>query len=340
MTLEIRESQIEDIFATQLDEVKNVLSINDKISLISRQKILPSGNKLDLLFLSSTDLLLLELKGVRSEIKFCEQVVGYREELIGLQKNKEIPHLPIKAYLVCSDFLEGHKKFCYENDVVPIRFSPYELLKNYYYKVKAVTRLIGLKPSNHGLWNLNLLNRILYSIKNEHSVEELVKKTGLSKSTVGSYLRLSTELGLTLRKPKVSLTYLGSNYVEKREQPAPVEFISDEQTEVLKEHITQNPFFSPAIFGIYSAVETIFALSKNFYPVPLKEAIKYFTYLTGKQNEWAAKAANDAFIMYSNYGIDLGLLAKVGRDYYLSPAGIRFILLLELNKAILFVNSI
>ena len=340
MKLEIRESQIEDIFATQLDEARSVLSIDDKISLISRQKILPSGNKLDLLFLSSTDLLLLELKAVRSKIRFCEQVVGYREELIGLQSNKEIPNMPIKAYLVCSDFLENHKKFCYANDVVPVQFSPYELLKNYYYKVKAVTRLIGLKPSNHGLWNLSLLNRILYFIKNEHSIEELVKKTGLSKSIVGSYLRLSTELGLTIRKPKVSLTPLGSNYVAKKEQSAPVEFISDEQTEVLKEHITQNPFFSPAIFGIYSVVETIFALSKNFYPVPLKEAVKYFTYLTGKQNEWAEKAARDAFIMYSNYGIDLGLLAKVGRDYYLTPAGIRFILLLELNKAILFVNSI
>lgn len=340
MKLEIRESQIEDIFATQLDEVRNILSIDDKISLISRQKILPSGNKIDLLFLSSTELLLLELKAVRCEIRFCEQIIGYREELIELQSNKKIPNLPIKAYLVCPDFLENHRKFCYANDVVPVQFSPYDVLKNYYYKVKAITTMISLKPSNHGLWNLSLLNRILYSIKNEGSIEELAKKTGLSKSTVGSYLRLSTELGLTIRKPKVSLTPLGTNYVAKKEQSAPVEFISDEQTEVLKEHITQNPFFSPAVFGIYSVVETIFALSKNFYPVPLKEAIKYFTYLTGKQNEWAPKAANDAFIMYSNYGIDLGFLAKVGRNYYLTPAGIRFILLLELNKAILFVNSI
>jgi len=340
MGLEIREAQIEDIFATQLDEAKKILNIENEISLISRQKILPSGNKIDLLFLSSTDLLLLELKAVRSEVKFCEQVIRYREELIELQREKEIPNLPIKAYLVCPDFLDSHKKFCYKNDVIPVQFSPYELLENYYYKVKAVTRLIGLKPSNHGLWNLNLLHRILYSIKNEHSIDELAKKTGLSRSTVESYLRLSTELGLTIRKRGVGLTYLGSNYVAKRDPSAPVEFISDEQTEVLKEHITQHPFFSPAVFGIYSAVETIFALSKNFYPVPLKEATKYFTYLTGKQNEWAVKAANDAFIMYSNYAIDLGLLAKIERNYYLTPAGIRFILLLELNKAILFVHSI
>ena len=72
--LEIRESQIEDIFASQLDEVRNLLSIKDSISLISRQKKLPSGGKLDLLFLSATDLLLLELKVVRSETIFCSAV--------------------------------------------------------------------------------------------------------------------------------------------------------------------------------------------------------------------------------------------------------------------------
>jgi hypothetical protein len=44
--------------------------------------------------------------------------------------------------------------------------------------------------------------------------------------------------------------------------------------------------------------------------------------------------------MYSNYAIDLGLLAKMSKNYYLTPGGVKFILLLELNKSILFVNSI
>ena len=338
--LEIRESQIEDIFATQLDDVKKLLSLQGNISLINRQKQLPSGGKLDLLFLSSNDLLLLELKAVRSEIKFCDQVIDYRKEIISLQSKNEFPSLPVKAYLVCPAFLDSHKEYCLKNDVIPIQFSPYELLKNFYFKVKAISSLINLKPSNHGLWNLNLLNRILYSIKGEMALSALVQETGLSKSTVGSYLRLSNELGLTKTKPRVILTDLGIVFVKNRDFEKPVDFISEAQTEILKNFITGNPFSSPAIFGIYSAVETIFVLSKNFYPVPLKEASKHFTYLSGKHNEWAAKASNDAFIMYSNYCIDLGLLAKVNRDYYITPSGIRFILLLELNKSILFVNSI
>jgi hypothetical protein len=338
--LEIRESQIEDIFATQLDDVKRLLSLKGNISLINRQKQLPSGGKLDLLFLSSSDLLLLELKAVRSEIKFCDQVLDYRKEIISLQYKNEFPNLPVKAYLVCPTFLDSHKEYCLKNDVIPIQFSPYELLKNFYYKVKAISSLINLKPSNHGLWNLNLLNRILYTIEGETTLSVLVQNTKLSKSTVGSYLRLSNELGLTKSKPVIHLTDLGIEFVKNRDIEKSIEFISEVQTEILKKFITSNPFSSPAIFGIYSAVETIFVLSKNFYPVPLKEASKQFTYLAGKHNEWASKASHDAFIMYSNYCIDLGLLAKVNRDYYITPSGIRFILLLELNKSILFVNSI
>jgi len=338
--LEIRESQIEDIFATQLDDVKKLLSLDGSIALINRQKKLPSGGILDLLFLSSNNLLLLELKAVRSEINFCDQVIDYREEIISLQPKNEFPNLPIKSYLVCPDFLDSHKDYCLKNNVVPIQFSPYELLKNFYFKVKAISRLINLKPSNHGLWNLNLLNRILYAINEETTLADLIHSTKLSKSTIGSYLRLSSELGLTKMKPHIILTELGIEYVKNRDVEKSIEFISDLQTEVLKNFITSNPFSSPAIFGIYSAVETIFTLSKNFYPVPLKESSKHFSYLAGKHNEWAAKAQNDAFIMYSNYCIDLGLLAKINRDYYITPSGIRFILLLELNKSILFVNSI
>ena len=338
--LEIRESQIEDIFATQLDDVKNILSVQGNISLISRQKKLPSGI-LDLLYICSNELLLFELKAVSSKIEFCDQVLSYKKDLLLLQSREELPSLSIKVYLACPHFSDIHKKYCYDNNVIPVTFSPYELLKNYYLKVKAISTLISLKPTNHGLWNLSLLNRILYSIENGEDINNLSKKVGLSKSTVGSYLRLSDELGLTVKdKTVVRLTTMGLKYIQKRDNDKPTDYINDEQAEIIKEFVIQNPFFSPAVFGIYSAVETIFALSKNYYPVPLQEAHTYFSYLSGKRSEWKEKASRDAFIMYSNYAINLGLLAKMGRTYYITPLGIRFVLLLELNKSILFVSHL
>ncbi len=338
--LEIRESQIEDILATQLDTVQVMLKVKDGLSLINRQKRLPSGGILDLLYLSPTALHLCELKAVKSEKKFCDQVVNYKIEIEGLQRRLEMPTLPIIPYLVCPDFAPEHIVYCHERGVTPIQFSPFELLQKYYLRVQAIARLTNLKPSNHGLWNLHLLNRLLYQLDNALSSEQLAEKAKISKSTVNSYLRLSTEIGLTNRKPSISLTDLGRKYISAREVDKPVDYLGEKQVDLLKEYIIQNPFFSPAIYGIYTSVESVFLLSKNMYPVPLERAIEFFTTLAGKESEWADKARKDAFIMYTNYSIDLGLLAKVDRDYYLTPAGVKFILLLELNKSILVSSQV
>lgn len=334
--LEIRESQIEDIFATQLDDVKSILSLNENLTLIDRQRSLTSG-RLDLLFLSVSSLHLIELKAVQSKREFCTQTIGYRNDLIKLQTENKIPALPLKSYLVCPKFIQSDIDYCIDNDIIPIEFSPYELLKNYYFKIKAISSLITIKPSNHGLWNLHLFNPILYVIEDKTNIAKISKITGKSKSTVGSYLRLASELGLTTKEFEVNLTDLGKKYVKLKDEK--IERLNDNQVELLKDHIVKNPFSSPAIYGIYAAIETVFLLSKNYYPVPLNEAHKFFTILSGKQSEWAEKASSDAFIMYSNYSVDLGLLAKIERNYYITPAGVKFILLLELNKSILFVNS-
>jgi hypothetical protein len=337
--LKIRESQIEDIFATQLDEVKSLLSLCESLTLFDRQKKVESG-RIDLLFISISHLHLLELKAVPSRIEFCDQTIRYRNDLLCLQKKMALPQLPLKSYLVCPEFITSHKGYCVENDIIPVEFSPYELLKNYYFRAKSISHLIRLKPTNHGLWNLHLLNPILYACEGETTITFLSKTTGRSKSTVGSYLRLSTELQLIEKNDNgiFRLTALGRGYVSLKDNNT--ERLNDKQVDLLKEFIVKNPFASPVIYGIYTAVEAIFLLSKNYYPVPLDKAHGFFAILSGKQSEWATKASNDAFIMYSNYSIDLGLLAKLGRDYYITPAGIKFILLLELNKSMLLVNSI
>ena len=340
--VEIRESQIEDILSTYLDLTKNILSIEGELSLIGRQKHLPSGGILDMLLLGNNQLHLLELKVEESRKSFCDQIIGYKSDLEILQNQKELPGIPVNLYLVCPYFSEKDIRYCLSNSIKPITYSPYDLLRSYYFRVKSIANFIELKPKNHGVWNLYLLNRILYSIKDKISKKELQTVLNISSSTIGSYLKLSEELGLiiTLKDGSITLTNVGDAYTNSRESDKPVNYISDEQSQVLGEFIKKNPFFSPATFGIYTCVETVFALSKNFYPVPFEECRKFFLYLSGKYNQWAEKASADAFKMYSNYAKDLGLLAKIDRSYYITPSGIRFILLLELNKSIMFVNSL
>ena len=87
-------------------------------------------------------------------------------------------------------------------------------------------------------------------------------------------------------------------------------------------------------------METVFALSKNLHPVPTNLAIDHLNSMRQAQKQWAEKAANDAFTMYSNYAKELGLLAKMDRNFYLTPHGLKFISLFELNKSIEFVNAL
>ena len=338
--LTVREKQIEDILSTNVDMTKDILLVQDNLSLIARQKRLPSGGILDLLFTGNNNLYLLELKIEPGRVDYCNQILQYKEDLIFLQSSGQLINLPINSYLLCPKIEPNICSFCTSNNIIPIEYSPYDLLKQYYFRVKAISSLIQLKPKNHGLWNIYLLNRILYELDNEISVIELSNILSLSISTINSYLRLSTELGLTDIKPQVSLTKLGNLYILNRDKTKPIEFISDNQCATLSDFIKKNPFFSSATYGIYTVVESVFTVSKNYYPVPFDEAKKFFVYLSGKHNEWAQKAATDAFSMYSNYSIELGLLAKFGKEFYITPSGIRFILLLELNKSILFVESL
>ena len=60
-TVEVRESEIEDIFAQYPLLLRGVLKLSHDIFLVARQKILPSG-RLDLVYSHLSDLLLIELK--------------------------------------------------------------------------------------------------------------------------------------------------------------------------------------------------------------------------------------------------------------------------------------
>ncbi len=56
----VRESQIEDVLATYTDIAKETLAIKEELTLLARQKILPSGEKIDLLFVADSRIKLVE----------------------------------------------------------------------------------------------------------------------------------------------------------------------------------------------------------------------------------------------------------------------------------------
>jgi hypothetical protein len=270
-------------------------------------------------------------------------VKSYAQELCELQKNGELIEAEIVPHLLCVEAKNHDRDVCSDEGVYLIQYSPEHVLDGFFTRLRNLADFMSLKPSNHGLWNIHLLNRLLYVIDKPKSNDELAASSKLSKSTVGSYLRLAEELLLVLatEDKKWDLTDTGKVLVGNREPLSPVDFISNDQSRILQGVIIRNPFASGAIFGIYTVVEAIFDLSKNTYPVPFNLLRDYFRASSGRYFEWSSKkTALDSMRMYSNYAIDIGLAGKVGKGFYLTPDGIRFILLLNLHKTIKIVDAL
>ena len=44
--------------------------------------------------------------------------------------------------------------------------------------------------------------------------------------------------------------------------------------------------------------------------------------------------------MYTNYEIDLGLVGKIGNNYFVTPSGLNFVLLLNMHKSLKLIENI
>lgn len=96
----VRESQVEDVLATYPDIAKEILGIREELTLLARQKVLPSGQKIDLLFVADSRLKLVELKVEKCVSDFIYQVRDYKRELIELQKDNKLVAGDIDAFLL------------------------------------------------------------------------------------------------------------------------------------------------------------------------------------------------------------------------------------------------
>ena len=342
--MSVRESQIEEILATYPDICADLIGIKEELVLIGRQKILPSGDRLDLLFAHGSRLILVELKVVPFKEEFLIQTQGYWRELEQLQAEEQLISGEITAYLLCPHFLPKHIASCVQMGVRAIEYDPSQVLEMFFSRFNQIAAFFSLQPPDHGVWSLHLLNPILYSLENGRlSLADIRKGVGLALTTIGNYLRFAEELKLVYRETPgfVQLSGMGNNYVNSRDPNRGFDSLSEAQVKVLKDLIIKDPFSSRVVLGIYTMVEVIFNLARNVHPVPEQMVISHFRDASGKAYKWQSPtAASHGAHMYSNYATELGLIGKIGRQFYLTPQGIRFILLLQLHKSIKVVDAL
>jgi predicted transcriptional regulator len=299
--------------------------------------------RVTILFVADSRIKLVELKVEKCKVEFIYQVKSYKDELIELQNANKLIVGDIDAFLVSPEISVEHKKLCDKAGIIPCEYQPQRVLEEFFARLKKLANFITLKPADHGLWQIHLLNRLLYALPEKATKKELAEEIGLSVSTVGSYFRLADDLQLIEKtnNKKYQLTDLGKKYVQSRDIKAPTEFISEEQSQIIQDFIIKDPFVSRTVFGIYTMVETIFTLSKNTYPVSLDMVMNYFRESSGKHFEWSTKkTVFDGTKMYSNYAIELGLIGRIGDKFYITPDSVRFILLLQLHKTIKVIDAL
>ncbi|MEW6356228.1 MAG: hypothetical protein AB1696_07890 [Planctomycetota bacterium] len=339
--MEVRESQIEDVFATYPRILQETLGLPYELSILFRQYEVPAG-KLDLLCAGANRLLLIELKVEPFRSQFIQQVKGYLNDLHQLQASDRLINIPIEAYLLCPSFGPREMDECQKEQIFPAEYSPERVLTAFFQQLRTVASFVAIKPSDHGVWNIHLTHRALYLLRDASDPKAIAKTTGLSSKTVGNHFRLCEELGLMRTiKGRHYLTDLGIRYVAGRDPSYPDRYLSEEQAALLRDFIVKDPFASPAIFGIYSIVECVFTLARNEYPVKVADVLDYFRETVGKRKIWVRdKSSFHGTKMYSNYAYELGLLGKVHDKFLLTPEGMRFVLLLQLHKGIKVVDAL
>jgi hypothetical protein len=342
MKLEVRESQIEDVLVSAGVLTRRILNLNDEPRLLIRQMVLPSG-RLDLLYAYQTKLLLIELKVVEFRRGFLEQVLSYKTDLLQYQQRGKLLQGDIESYLLCTEATSSEKSLAEQRGVNLTKYDPREVLDFFYKHFKPIALFTETKPIDIGIWNLHLVHKFIYLLQQTNSVTRLRELVDGSQKTLYNKIKFASELRLINWLPNqdnISLTDLGKQYVDRTDKILP-ERLSEEQAELLRNFVMQNPYESSVILGIAAVVESVFALSKNTYPVPMGQLIEFFAYYAGKHFDWQTpKAKFNATRMYSNYAVDLGLLAKTDDTIYFTPEGFRFTVQMQMHKNLKMVESL
>ena len=122
VSVEVRESEIEDIFAQYPILLRRILELTADIFLVARQKILPSG-RLDLVYSHLSDLLLVELKVEPFQESFLNQVTEYRNDLVSLQQRGEFVRGDLNAVLLCPRVTREEQRLAAVSEVAAVPYK-------------------------------------------------------------------------------------------------------------------------------------------------------------------------------------------------------------------------
>jgi hypothetical protein len=321
----ISESQVEEAIIRNLHYLNKILCLDKEIRLISKQLwIKDRKERIDLLVSHGKSIVLIELKVVKFSNDYLDQIISYRDEILLLQKNGEIMDGDLSCYLLVTHATDKQIDSCLLQNIFLVIYEPLDVLEYYFNELTENIPFLSIRPKDFGVYNIGLINRALFEIFNGESlISKISERVHLSNNSIKNHLIFAKEFGLIReRNRRFYLTDIGDKFISGIEYNAFKDNLEEYQKELLKQFISNDPFYSSTVFGIYSIVESAFILSRNEYPIQLDELRKEFIILSGKKTEWKSqRSINTSTYTFLNYAIDLDLLGKIGKQVVITPSG-------------------
>lgn len=336
----VSERVVEDILSSDKSILADILSANPaNLSLVARQKALKSG-KLDLLYLYENELLLIELKVVPFYDDIIRQVDAYFEDLRELQTQHRLINAAISKIALVTESKPEDIEKCNRASIRLLEYKPQFVLSKYYENFRELSYFLQLQSGDYGVVRLGLLKSTLQLLAEGKNIRGICETEARSEKTIRNRLSVATLLGITAKfKQQYFLTDFGNTFLEAGDSGGDDRF-SDRQIELLRNRVGEAPFYSSVPYTILALLESVFVLAKNVYPVPKDAVQDYFVKSVGKGETWRTDRAREtATYIFSNYACELGFLAKVDNHFYMTPNGIRAILLLQLNRSLKLIQS-
>ena len=339
--LDISEAQVEDAFAGNLDLLAKRLQVDHSLKLIARQLPMKGGDqRLDMLLACGRRLVLVELKaGVFAE-KHLRQTTEYRETLREMQAAGDMTAGDIDACLLVTAAGDSQIASAARKDVRVLVYDPLEVMSEYFRRMAALSPFLNIKSEDHGVYSITRIVKVARAMAGGATrIGAVAAAASLAESTAYHLLTGALHFGLARQKGKLwFLTDFGDAFVSAGEVGSDI--LSPRQTEMIRGFVSKNPFYSPTVFGVYAVVECAFLLARNAYPVEIRDLKDNFRMISGTVHEWLEHAVDRRTRAFLRFAVELELLGRVGDKAVITPAGFRFILMMQLHKGIEMIEGL
>ncbi len=245
----------------------------------------------------------------------------------------------IDAYLLVTAAGSPQINSAARQGVQVVAYDPLEVMSEYFQRMTSLSRFLQIKPKDYGAYSLTRIANIARTmVDGNTSMSDIAAAISLDKVTVYHILSGAADFGIVRQKGEHwFLTDFGDAFVSEQESPG---ILSHKQTEMVREFVSKHPFHSPTAFGVSAVVECAFLLARNSYPVDVDDLNKNFRMVGGKMNEWQDNVLGRRTRAFVRFALELDLLGRIGKKVVITPAGFRFVLMMQLHKGIEMIEGL